>query len=235
VNQARTKSGKEKAALRYNLKILTTMYNDWQAAVDQADEALNMPQNERIDHFFCPKPEKPKHEPTNEEILDKKRIGVMALLENTFFRLNYYSDCFCLDKNVIVCDYLGPEFGDPKLGIPAKDVLFKRLDYVQEMLEKIYKDRIKSHGNSEHFKADNAILRAIRAIKESIPMLEIDLINRYFVSNSDLDKNVIYERFYDLKYKLFQNRSNLKTIEKILDSFYQENPETNRPMCSSEL
>lgn len=235
VNRARTKSSKDRAALRYTLKIQTTHYNDWQAAVEQADEALIIPKNERIQHFFRPKTEELKIAPTNDEIRDKKRVGVMALLENTIYRLRDYSVCFCLEEKVIIRDYFGPEYENPELGVPDKDVLFKRFEYVRKTLEKIFKERIASHGNYEHFKADCAILRALRAIKENIPMLEIDFIHRYLVMNPLDDRNSVYERLYELKHKLFDHRSNLNIIETILDDYYKENPETNRPTCSAEL
>ena len=194
-----------------------------------------MPKDERIQHFFCPKTEDLKIAPTNDEIRDKKRVGVMALLENTIYRLGEYSVCFCLEEMVIIRDYFGPEYENPELGVPDKDFLFERFEYVRKTLENIFKERIASHGNTEHFKADYAILRALRAIKENIPMLEIDFIHRYLVMNPFENRNSVYERLYELKHKLFENRSNLNVIETILDEYYKENPETNQPTCSKEL
>lgn len=71
-----SKSAKEKLAERYKLKIPKTRGNDWLQAIEEADQALGVPEHDRQRTFFSPEVKLKK------EMDRKKRKENEALIKN---------------------------------------------------------------------------------------------------------------------------------------------------------
>lgn len=222
VDKMNSKSAKEKLAERYKLKIPKTRGNDWLQAIEEADQALGVPEHDRQRTFFSPEvklkkemdrkkrkenealiknesEESNKQLPSVEETRNfiRQRISGMINIGKNLKNLSDYSSRLQLDQRVIIQDYFGFEIG-PELN---EEITVSK-EYCYQVFEKIRVElvRVLKQSALKAIDGNTAVQRALVALKFQVPMLDVELIQSYAIE-SGCSKETLYEEMFILKKK----------------------------------
>jgi hypothetical protein len=139
------------------------------------------------------------------------RNGAMVSLDiDNLASLSIIAQAFELDEKTIINDYFGQEFFDREIKTISEQETLKRFESILKLSEKIAKTRMAS--------GDLDILRAVNAIQNNYPKLEVDVIQRCVVVGLEA-KDIVFKRLFKLKTELFQIEGDIERGIGIVEQF----------------